>query len=189
MRSEVGDAELMEAIGAANHRAFEELVKRYSLKAYRLSYRLLGEREMAEDVVQEVMLKIWLRPWMWRPTMGVKFSTWLYRVISNAAIDSYRRKKEMISISDEVVPTVGGDVVAPDGDAAVRAVQQAINELPTNQRIAIILCRLERMSYEEMAQVLEVSIKAVDGYINRGIRNLKKRLQEKEIDIEKILKG
>lgn len=188
MKPEVGDAELMEAIGAANHRAFQELVHRYSRQGYRLCYRLLGEKEMAEDVVQEVMLKIWLRPWMWRADKGVKFSTWLYRVISNAAIDAYRRKRNTIPIKDEVVPTVEGGVVAPDWDVATRVVRQAINDLPENQRLAIILSRLELMSYEEVAAVMQVTSKAVDGYINRGMRGLKKRLKEREIDIEGILR-
>jgi len=185
----VGDPQLMEAIRAANHRAFQELTLRYSRKCYRLCYRILGDRQMAEDVVQETMLKLWLRPFMWQPDRGVKFSTWLYRVVSNGAIDSYRKNRSRMAmpLEDNYLPAVEMNYSAADWEKLGQTVKNAINSLPPNQRLAIILCRLEKMQHKEAAELMEVSSKAVEKYIFRGIRGLKNRLRKKGINIEELL--
>lgn len=185
----VGDPQLMEAIRAANHRAFQELMVRYSRKCYRLCYRILGDRQMAEDVVQETMLKLWLRPFMWQPDRGVKFSTWLYRVVSNGAIDSYRKNRSRMTmpIEEEYLPAIEMNYSASDWERLGQIVKVAINSLPPKQRLAIILCRLEKMRHKEVAELMEVSPKAVEKYISRGIRGLKTRLKKRGINIEELL--
>ena len=186
---EVGDTQLMEAIRAANHHAFRELVARYSRKCYGLCYRILGEREMAEDVVQETMLKLWQRPFMWQADRGVKFSTWLYRVVSNGAIDAYRKKKVLVPLAEEeYLPAVETDYSESDWQKLTRVVRNAMDALPVNQKLAIILCRMEQMSHEQVGQLMEVSPKAVEGYIRRGLRGLKTGLKDKGINIEEVLR-
>lgn len=186
----VGDAQLMEAIRAANHRAFQELVMRYSRRCYSLCYRILGDKAMAEDVVQETMLKLWLRPFMWQADRGVKFSTWLYRVVSNGAIDSYRKNRNQIAMpmEDDYLPPVETNYAAADWGKLTQMVKNALNGLPVNQRLAIILCRLEKMRHQEAAELMEVSPKAVERYIARGVQSLKTKLGAKGINIEEVLK-
>ena len=191
MRDEAGDAELLQAIGNADSAAFGALTRRYARRCYGLAYRVLRNREMAEDTVQEVMLKIWTKPFAWQPDRGAKFSTWLYRVVFNAAIDTYRRFHTAPSTSLEEMKTELPDTKIHEADDFTRicaALQQEIAELPIHQRLAIILCRLEGMSYAEAGDVLGVSAKAVDGYINRGVRTLKKDLGARGMDVEEILK-
>ena len=191
MRDEAGDAELLQAIGNADSAAFSILARRYARRCYGLAYRILGNREMAEDTVQEVMLKIWTKPFTWQPDRGAKFSTWLYRVVFNAAIDTHRRFNTAPATSLEkmkIEPAKHADDMTRDLTRVCAALNQAIAALPTHQRLAIILCRLEKMSYAEAGEILGVSAKAVDGYINRGVRTLKKDLGQRGMDVVEILK-
>ena len=196
MRDEIGDAELLEAIGKADSAAFGILTRRYARKCYGLAYRLLGNREMAEDTVQEVFMKIWTKPFMWQPDRGAKFGTWLYRVVSNASVDTYRRYRSSsgtfypVSLDEmPIEPAAAEDELTKVHLRRVCDTLRAeIVKLPANQRLAIIFCRMEGKSYAEAADMIGTTPKAVDGYVNRGVRTLKKKMAAVNLNIEEILK-
>lgn len=189
--NDFADDELLEKIAYGDQGAFRILLDRHSRKSYRLAYRILNNKELAEDTVQEVMLKIWTKPFLWQKERGSKFSTWLYRVVFNASIDSYkrRRRKAAAPIEDweNSLEAPQSQQNYTEWSEIVQLTQKYLNNLPMNQRLAIILCRQEGISYKDAGVVLGISAKAVDGCINRGIRELKLQLSEKDIDISKIL--
>jgi DNA-directed RNA polymerase specialized sigma24 family protein len=88
------DEELMELVKKGDRASFSELVTRHTSKYYGLAYRMLASREEAEDTVQESFLMLWASPEKWDSGRKVKFTTWFYRVITNACLDRKRKTRE-----------------------------------------------------------------------------------------------
>jgi len=160
------DAELIREAQKGNHRAFEELVRRYSERAYRAAFRVVRDAQIAEDVLQEALLKAYrsLRSFESRSS----FYTWLYRITVNLALDRQRRDKRgpMLEWNDEIARDVEprGVVNAPaNPEVASQRVQiralvaEGIQELPDGQREVLLLREVEGLSYEEIAQSMEIS--------------------------------
>ncbi len=190
VNDEAGDAELLERIKKGEEHSFRILVNRHSRRCYRLAYRILANKELAEDTVQEVMLKIWTKPFLWQEGRGGKFTTWLYRVVFNAALDSYRKnkRKRAVAIEDweDILESPQSQHKDVEWEKLAEIIQQQLMTLSMNQRLAIVLCRLEGMSYKDAGTVLNISPKAVDGCINRGINELKSKLNRDGIDITEV---
>jgi RNA polymerase sigma-70 factor (ECF subfamily) len=160
------DAELIREAQKGSHRAFEELVRRYSERAYRAAFRVVRDAQIAEDVLQEALLKAYrsLRSFESRSS----FYTWLYRITVNLALDRQRRDKRGTTLewNDEIARDVEprGVVNAPaDPEVASQRVQiralvaEGIQGLPDGQREVLLLREVEGLSYEEIAQSMEIS--------------------------------
>jgi RNA polymerase sigma-70 factor (ECF subfamily) len=160
------DAELIREAQKGSHRAFEELVRRYSERAYRAAFRVVRDAQIAEDVLQEALLKAYrsLRSFESRSS----FYTWLYRITVNLALDRQRRDKRgpTLEWNDEIARDVEprGVVNAPaDPEVASQRVQiralvaEGIQGLPDGQREVLLLREVEGLSYEEIAQSMEIS--------------------------------
>lgn len=167
----------MQAVAKGDFDAFGEIVLRYEKLAWRLAYRLLGNSMEAEDTAQETFLKILETASRYRPTST--FHTYFCRILTNLCIDRTRRKHPSLV---EDVPDVPDPSLSPpesliekERSAQIRA---ALDALPPNQKAAMILRHYEGLSYSEIAQILVVTPKAVEGLISRARASLQARLTD-----------
>jgi len=155
--------------------AFEQLVRRNQAIAWALAWRCLSDSAEASDVVQEAFLKIYKAAPRYKPT--AKFRTYLSRVVTRLCLD--RQAKKRPDYTDELPPVAD---VSRDPEALVigaelgDAVRQCLAKLPHNQRVAITLRQYDGMSYDEIAEVLELSSKAVDSLLQRAREALRECL-------------
>lgn len=162
----IPDEELAHRAAAGDHGAFDILVRRHTAKMYRVALRITGSAAEAEDVVQEAWLSAW------RSIAGFRYessvSTWLYRVTANGALGLVRRRKPTVPLDEGdagVVPGPEGQVVSAE---RVDAVLRAIADLEVSQRVPLVLREFEGLSYEEVAEVLEVSVPALRARLHRA---------------------
>jgi RNA polymerase sigma-70 factor (ECF subfamily) len=187
---EENDATLVDRAAAGDHAAFDTLVRRHTPMMYRVALRITGGSAEAEDVVQEAWLSAWRALPAFRHQSSV--STWLYRVVTNGALALLRRRRPTVSL-DEVHPGPEGRRSALDGALVaeatperqvvraeqVDAVLRAIARLDVSQRVPLVLRELEGLSYEEVAEVLEVSIPALRARLHRARVALLGQLRER----------
>lgn len=170
------DALLLRRIGDGDRVAFDRLSRRHLDRAYAVALRMTGSRADAEDVVQEVFLRLWQRPDAWRPGQA-QFSTWLYRVVVNRCLDLKRRPKagalDAIAEPQDPRPDAEADLLAA---ARQRAVNDAVEALPERQRAAIALTYTAGLKNTEAASALEVSVKAFEALLVRAKRELRDAL-------------
>jgi len=171
-----GDEELMLRAGEGDMDAFEELVRRHQQSAVNIAYHFLGDAAQAEDMAQEAFLKILDAADRYRPTAA--FRTYLHNVIWHLCVDIYRKKTPRTL---EGLPAREDDRRGPEqvvlGEERSAAVEEAVRQLPSRQRMAILLRHFEDMSYEEIAESLDCSARAVDSLLVRARRNLRERLK------------
>jgi RNA polymerase sigma-70 factor (ECF subfamily) len=169
------DIELMLRFQKGEERAFEELVRKHTRGVLNLVYRYLGDATRAEDVSQDIFVKVYRARMKYEPK--AKFSTWLYRIAVNHCLNEIRSRRSQPAVSapsDELFEHPSGD--HPDRQLSrvelQRAVKAAIDALPENQRMAVILARYEDMSYEEIAATMGLSLEAVKSVLFRAKENL-----------------
>ena len=178
--AERGDVErdeeiaLMKRVGAGDAQAYRALSDHFLRRIVAYAQRLLGNPAEAEDVAQETFLRLWKQADSWKPQ--ARLSTWLYRIAHNLCIDRIRRRRdtspdhlERFSIGDRPSALMLRKQVAD-------AVELALSGLPERQRAAIALSHYEGLSNPEIAEVLEVSVEAVESLLSRGRRALRKDL-------------
>lgn len=165
--------------------AFDELVRRNAPKINTLIYRFLGDPGQVEDLTQEVFLRVYRTAPRYQPT--AKFSTWLYRIAANLSFNVLRAKRRGQPIQLEVAYSEDGEPFyrdvpdarhSPphdrlDGDELRQKIQHAINALPENQKVAIVLNKYEQKSYEDIADMLNCSTMAVKSLLSRARSNLR----------------
>jgi RNA polymerase sigma-70 factor, ECF subfamily len=171
-----GDAELLRAIADGDRAAFDRLSQRHLDRAYGVALRMTGSRADAEDVVQDVFLRLWLKPDSWRPGQA-QFSTWLYRVVVNRCLDLKRRPRgtDLDSIDEPQDPDANAEdslIAAQRG----KALEAAVAELPERQRAAIVLTYTAGLRNAEAAATLEISVKAFEALLVRAKRELRDHL-------------
>jgi len=180
---EESDDELLHRAGRGDRAAFAVLVTRHVRRAAAIAGRIVGNAGDAEEIVQEAFLKTWLKAPDWEAqtthASGARFSTWFYRVLVNLSIDRKRRPRLFVL-------EAAGDPADPGPDAfdevaggeTARRVREAVGALPERQRAALTLCHFEGMSNAEAAQVLEVSVGALESLLVRARRNLRDTLAD-----------
>jgi len=183
------DVQLMLDFQSGDKRAFETLMTKYFPRLLNFIYKFVHDKELAEDLTQDVFIKVYKSANKYSP--GAKFQTWIYTIAKNVALNELRRhKNKMVSIDENLDSKEGHyqrqipdqNAVQPDADVLQqerkRIVKAAIEGLPESQRLAVILQRYEGLSYEDIAQSLETSVKAVKSLLNRAKENLKNKLSE-----------
>jgi len=153
-------------------RAYRELVGRHLNRSVKIAERVLGNRQDAEDVVQETCLKIWREAPHWKPR--AKFSTWLYRVLLNACLD--RKRKVVPIMTDDLEGIIDHHPIAEDlmmGRQRSEGVRVALEQLPVRQRAAIVLNYYEEMSNQEAADSMGIGLGAFQQLLFRAKQNVR----------------
>jgi len=169
------DEQLMQAVARGDLDAFNNIVLRYQQQAWRTACRLLGDPMEAEDIAQETFLKILKAAPRYRPTAS--FRTYLYTIIYRLCLDT--RKKSRPSLMDTIPdrpsasPSAVEYLVSRERGEEIR---HALESLPLNQRTAIVLKHDEGLSYAEIAQVMDTSLKSVEMLIRRAREKLHSKL-------------
>lgn len=171
------DAELLLAAARRDSASFAELVSRYYKPVYRVVWRMMNGNAETEDVAQEAFVKLWANPAQIREAKALR--GWLMRVASNLAVDRLRRKQhaDIEAVGEIADPRQRTDANL-DGKVASRRVDQAIARLPERQRLAVTLVYFEGMTNIAAAQVMEISVDAVESLLARGRRTLKEALAD-----------
>ncbi|HVY54510.1 MAG TPA: sigma-70 family RNA polymerase sigma factor [Thermodesulfobacteriota bacterium] len=171
------DEELLGRIKDGDRDAFSMLVMRHTKRYYSLAYRMLSSREEAEDTVQEAFLNLWTNPGGWDSGRKSKFTTWFYRVIANACIDR-KRKNTTLPMEDGFDPpdTGGGAEEAIEVRRRKENIDACIAELPESQQTALALCFYEGVSNRDAAEIMGVSVKALESLLMRAKASLRTKL-------------
>jgi len=178
------DVELMRLAGRGDERAFEELVERHQNLVIGTVAKMLGGAEGAEDIAQQVFIRVWQSAPRYRPE--AKFTTWLLTIVRNLVFNESRRRRRGFLQpfeNDDGSVLDFRDTAARDAAAQLderelgEAVDVAIAALPEAQRLAIILRRFEGMPYEDIAGVLKTSVPAVKSLLFRAREELRQRLK------------
>ena len=171
----VKDELLMLKVAEGDLESFEEIVLRHQRTAWRIALRFLGDPAEAEDVTQETFLRILAAAPRYRPDAA--FSTYLYRIVARLCIDHARAKRPVFtnSLPETVDPSPGPAtaLIQKDRDELVR---KALDALPPRQRMVLILKYYEGLRYEEIAQAMGTTVKAVERLLGRARVALKSSL-------------
>jgi RNA polymerase sigma-70 factor (ECF subfamily) len=184
------DEALMAALAAGSHAAFEELLTRYETALITFCYSFTRERQSAEDMAQETFLRVFRNAARYKPI--ARFSTWLYKIAANLCINELKKGKLRPKVS--LQETLGGD---PDGSKllsrlasgqeaplteveqqeASRLIHDAIQLLPDDQRTTLVLVEYHHMPYQEIADVLGVTVSAIKMRVKRARETLRHTLR------------
>lgn len=182
------DSELLKRCLAGDDSAWEALLRVYTRKIYNFCYRFTGRSDEAEDVAQEVFIKVFQTLRSYDAAQG-SFSTWLHRVARNHLVDHYRRtKKDRVTSSIDEDATLLEDTpsheIGPTGHVEARErkelLQRGLDQLSPDLREAVVLRDLHDLDYMEVAQVLGVPEGTVKSRINRGRLELGRILKRME---------
>jgi RNA polymerase sigma-70 factor, ECF subfamily len=178
--SQSGEPEIewMARIREGDVEAFRLLVEAHQARVIGTIGKMLGSEAEAEDLAQQVFIRIWKSAPRYQPT--AKFTTWLFRITRNLVFNELRRKRHFVDQIDDVAELAERTEKEPDqvlleGELQ-KAIQEAINSLPESQRMAIILRRYEDMPYEEIANVMGTTVPAVKSILFRARAELRERL-------------
>jgi len=178
----------MERIKTGDEDAFRELVELHEQRVISICVKLMGDPIEAEDLAQQVFVRIWKSAGRWEPT--AKFTTWLYTITKNLVFNETRRRSRHPTRSidapsdfDQHHQIQYADTNAKTPDAALLdtemqdAIERAIQDLPEVSRMAIVLRRYQDVSYEEMAGILKLSVPAVKSLLFRARMELREKLK------------
>lgn len=171
------DESLIRQIQEGKHDAFVEIVGRHSKRFYSSAYRLLFNKNDAEDIVQQAFLKLWERRLSWNPYKGAKFTTWFYRFVVNLCLDHNRKKKPMpLCENMEFVDKREEQETLLDEKRKQALLDRFIQELPERQQLALTLCFYEGLSNQEAAEIIGIKVKALQSLIMRAKTTLKEKV-------------
>ena len=181
----------LELSAGGDHGAFSRLVERHQERLFRLCLRMLGDPSEAEEAVQEVFIKLYQKAARFRP--AGQLYTLLYRIASNHCLNRLRRRRIVRFLplqrdGDGSGEVLGPQPVDPSPDAASRLeatqrwrrTEALIRRLPPSQRAVVVLVRFEGLSYRRTAEVLGISIGAVESRLFRAMRRLEAALAKQE---------
>jgi len=183
------DAALMLRVKQGDRDAFEELVEKYQQPVMNLVYRTLPDATEAEDLAQHVFLQVYKSAH--RYEVSAKFTTWLFTIARNLCLNEIRRRSRhpADSLDETFADNEDQPIRQPEDvknfsppDSLLQSeleqkVEAALAELPEKQRTAILMCRGDEFSYEDIAKVLECSVSATKSLIHRGRETLKQKLK------------
>jgi RNA polymerase sigma factor (sigma-70 family) len=162
--------------------SWDEVVTQHSARVYRLAYRLTGNRHDAEDLTQEVFVRVFRSLSSYTPGT---FEGWLHRITTNLFLDQARRKSKIRfdALAEDSDSRMPGRVPSPDSQIDDRLfdddVEAALADLPPDFRAAVVLCDIEGLSYEEIAEILGAKLGTVRSRIHRGRAMLRTALSHR----------
>jgi len=171
-------------VGRGDTSALEELIERHQALVAGTVARMLGSNSDVEDIAQQVFIRVWKSARRYTPR--AKFTTWLLKITRNLVFNELRRTKRRAQVPLEsetgAEEPVLKDESNPAPDASLlevelrEAIEEAIMHLPETQRMALVLRRYEQLSYEQIAEVLDLSVPAVKSVLFRARTELRSRL-------------
>src|SRR3984893_2087802 len=179
------DVELMSLVGRGDTAAFEQLIGRHQALVAGTIARMLGSNSDVEDVAQQVFIRVWKNAG--RYVARAKFTTWLLKITRNLVFNELRRSKRHAQVPLQIEP--GAEEMQLEDEMArarevslleaelQKAIEMAITQLPESQRMALILRRYEEMSYDQIAEILDLSVPAVKSVLFRARSELRERLR------------
>lgn len=173
------DVALMVQIAQGDESAMRELIERHQLKVVGTITRMLSSENEAEDLAQQVFIRIWKSAGRYQPR--AKFTTWMFTIVRNLVFNESRRRRHR-DVQDELTPELrdpkakSPDVEALDSEK-MEAIEAAIAALPESQRLAVVLRRYEDIPYEEMAVILKQSVPGVKSLLFRARTTLRESLK------------
>ena len=185
------DVQLMLRFQKGDIGAFQQLFQKYSPSVVNFAFHFLGNRARAEEIAQEVFLQVYR--WQTKYEAKAKFSTWLFKIAHNHCLNEVRKGEYRVSVEslgpqedaegderERQLPDAslhkGEDILA--AKQAARRIEKILRRIPETQRTALMLSRLEGMSYQEVAEVLGVTEKAVKSLVFRATQSLKEGLRD-----------
>jgi RNA polymerase sigma-70 factor (ECF subfamily) len=180
------DLDLINEFKEGNNSAFEELVSRYSEKAYHLAYRFTRNQEDAEEVLQDVFVTVYKKIDGFEGKSS--FSSWLYRVTVNAGLMKIRKRKQDRSVAmDDILPQIENAISLKNAEyqnadvntyrkQLTKAMEEAIEKLPDDYRPVFILRDVDGLTSKEVSKILNLSIPAVKSRLHRSRLMLRKKL-------------
>jgi RNA polymerase sigma-70 factor, ECF subfamily len=176
----------MGLVGRGDTSAFEKVIERHQSLVAGTVARMLGSNSDVEDIAQQVFIRVWKSARRYVPR--AKFTTWLLKITRNLVFNELRRSKRHAHVPLQSEPGTEDpplkDETNPAPDASLleaelrQAIEEAIMQLPDSQRMAIVLRRYEQLSYEEIAEVLDLSVPAVKSVLFRARTELRSRLSK-----------
>jgi RNA polymerase sigma-70 factor (ECF subfamily) len=181
--SDVTDEALLVAYGNGDREAARALTLRLAPRLYAHAVRMLADPAEAEDVTQEAMLRLWRIAPQWRQGEA-RVSTWLYRVVVNLCTDRLRRRRGVgLDGIDEPQDEQPGAERRLLDQARARALSDALAELPERQRMAVLLRHIEGLGNPEIAEIMDISVEAVESLLARGKRALARILADRREEL------
>ncbi|MFP4662629.1 MAG: RNA polymerase sigma factor [Halanaerobiales bacterium] len=188
----ITDGELIKQFNNGNKDVFEELIQRYQDKVYNTTFRMLGNHEDAMDMAQETFIRVYRSLDNFKGNSS--FSTWLFNITGNICRDELRKRQRSLktySLSSD--KNINADIPEdteqknnPEKASLSRelsiTIQQKVDQLPGEQKIVFVLREFENLSYQEIADVLDISLGTVKSRLSRARRALRK-------DFNKIIKN
>ena len=184
MSSADPDAELMLAVKSGDQRAFARLFDKYARSIVNFAYRFVGDRGRAEELAQDVFLKLYKSSGNYEPS--AKFKTFLFRIAANHCMNEKRRghyhAQHQSTAEEGAAELQSADNRSPEqsleGRELARDLSAALDSLSARERTAFMLCRFEGMAYKDIAATLETSEAAVKSLIHRATLGVAKRLND-----------
>ena len=156
--------------------AFQILLHRYLPLIQNYAARMLGNQADAADIAQEVFIRFWQKSKQFDPQRA-KLSTWLHQIAHNLCIDHFR-KHGRVTTNDSLSPEVETEDDTDTVDANAQVIKQAIADLPERQRSALLFCHYQGLSNKQAAEILDISVEALESLLSRARRGLKAKLAE-----------
>jgi RNA polymerase sigma-70 factor (ECF subfamily) len=190
--SPIADDQLVSRIAAGDASALEALYDRYVRQCFGLALRMVGEPGLAEEVVQEVFLKLWSRPDSYSPQKGA-FVSWLLSLVHHRAVDELRkRSRTEVALDNDQPLSVINTRPDPQPDPSEqvwvmeqqRVVRQALGELPENQRLVLELAYFGGLSQSQIAERTSQPLGTVKTRMRMGLQNLRGQLETNKLLLE-----
>ena len=187
----VSSEDLMVKTAEGDEFAFEILVRRHQTSVLNLVYRYVGDRTKAKDLAQEVFIRVWRAANRYEPK--ARFTTWIYRITANLCLNELKsvKGKKLVQLEAEEEDRQNTNF-EPHSDASQspedlllaeersRQVSEALQSLPENQRMALILKRYDNLSYDEIAKIMECSLSAVESLLVRAKKKSSRKIDFSE---------
>ncbi len=180
--AQLADEQLLAMVSRQNVRALETLYNRYSPRALGLALRILQDRDLAEQVVQDAFWRVWRKAEQYEQKKG-RFSTWLFTIVHNLAIDLIRQRRGSVSLDEpEQAETIESQAADSDMDETISReldgaqIRAALQSIPDTQREVIELVYFEGLSHRQVAKKLSTPLGTVHTRARLGIQKLRELL-------------
>lgn len=189
------ESELIAALQAGSESAFRTLVESFQDRVYNMALGIIQQEEEAEDIAQEVFIEVYQTINRFREES--RLSTWIYRITTSKALEHHRRRKakkrfafvtSLFGGENEVLhhpPDFHHPGVSLENKEQMKLLFGAIDKLPGNQKVAFTLHYLNQASYQEVAEIMESTVSAVESLLHRAKQNLRKQLNAYFIELNK----